>query len=435
MRGLLYLLIGAAAIATATPTFNRDVAPILHRHCASCHHAGEVAPFPLITYRDSARWAKLIARVTAKREMPPWRPVHGYGRFEGERRLSDTEIRTLGDWADAGAPEGDPDVAPPAPAFKNNWRLGEPDLVVRASRPYVVPARGEDAYRCFVITTGLDRDRWVRAAEFRPSNRSIVHHALVFIDATHVSRTLDEHGDGYSCFGTPGFLPSGALGGWSPGSGPLEMYPGTAVRLPRGASLVVQEHFHPKSEAQTEQASIGLYFTDQAPTRSVADVGLVSRNIDIAPGERSYKVHDHFVLPVDVHAVGIIPHAHYICKDVKGWATLPSGQRVWLIWIDNWDFDEQEQYRYADPVALPTGTRVEMEFTYDNSVANPHNPSLPPKRVTWGASSTDEMAGLHIQVIPDRQTDLPELGRALWGKIMRMVGGRFYQTPSPPENR
>jgi hypothetical protein len=434
MRGLLYLLIGAA-IANATPTFNRDVAPIVYRHCASCHHAGEVAPFPLVTYQDSARWAKLIARVTAKREMPPWRPVPGYGSFAGARRLSDAEIRTLGDWAAAGAPEGDPAAAPPAPSFKNDWRLGEPDLVVRSPRPYVVPPRGEDAYRCFVIPAGLDRDRWVRAAEFRPSNRKLVHHALIFIDATHASRMLDEHGDGYSCFGTPGFLPSGALGGWSPGSGPIEMYPGTAVRLPRGASIVIQEHFHPKSDAETEQASIGLYFTDQAPVRSVADVGLVSRDIDIAPGDRSYKVRDHFVLPVDVHAVGIIPHAHYICKDVKGWATLPSGQRVWLIWIDNWDFDEQEQYRYSDPVALPAETRVDMEFTYDNSVANPHNPSFPPKRVTWGAGSTDEMAGLHIQVIPDRQSDLPELGRALWGKIMRMVGGRFYQPPPPPQNR
>jgi hypothetical protein len=214
----------------------------------------------------------------------------------------------------------------------------------------------------------------------------------------------------------------------------MQMYPGTAVRLPRGASVVIQEHFHPKSEAESEQASIGLYFTNQAPNRSVVDVGLVSRDINIAPGDRSYKVRDHFVLPVDVHAVGIIPHAHYVCKDVKGWATLPSGKRVWLIWIDNWDFDQQEQYRYSDPIALPAGTRVEMEFTYDNSVDNPHNPSFPPKRVTWGAGSTDEMAGLHIQVIPDRQTDLPELGRALWGKIMRMVGGRFYQPPSPPEN-
>lgn len=426
----LFLPAFAAVFAHAAPTFTRDVAPILYRRCASCHHSGEVAPFPLITYKDSARWAKLIARVTAKRQMPPWKPVHGYGRFEGERRLSDAEIRTLAEWAEAGAPEGDPAALLPAPVFDNGWRLGPPDLVVRAPRPYLVGARGEDAYRCFVLPTALDRDRWVRAAEFKPSNRSVVHHALVFIDAGHSSQRLDPRGEGYSCFGTPGFLPSGALGGWSPGSGPMEMYPGTAVRLPRGASIVVQEHFHPRGDAQSEQAAIALYFTDNAPTRHVVDVGLVSRDIDIPPGDRAYKVRDHFVLPVNVHAAGIIPHAHYICKDVKGWATLPSCERVWLIWIDDWDFDAQEQYRYAEPVALPAGTRVEMEFTYDNSVANPHNPSFPPKRVTWGPGSMDEMAGLHIQVIPDREEDLPELGRALWGKIMRMAGGRFYQPPA-----
>lgn len=426
----LFLPLFAALPASAAPTFTREVAPILYRHCASCHHRGEVAPFPLITYQESARWAKLIARVTAKRQMPPWKPAPGYGHFAGERRLSDAEIRTLAAWAEAGAPEGDPSALPPPPVFDNEWRLGKPDLILRVRRPYVAPARGKDTYRCFVVPTALDRNRWVRAVEFKPSNRSVVHHALLFLDAGLASQRLDPRGEGYSCFGTPGFLPSGALGGWSPGSGPVEMYPGTAVLLPRGAFIVVQEHFHPRSEDQTEQAAIALYFTEAAPSRHVVDVGLVSRDIDIPPGERAYKVRDHFVLPVDVHAVGIIPHAHYICKDVKGWATLPSGERVWLIWIDDWDFDEQEQYRYVEPVALPAGTRLEMEFTYDNSVANPHNPSFPPKRVTWGAGSTDEMAGLHIQVIPDREDDLPELGRALWGKIMRMAGGRFYHPPA-----
>jgi hypothetical protein len=159
----------------------------------------------------------------------------------------------------------------------------------------------------------------------------------------------------------------------------------------------------------------------------VADIALFSNRIDIPAGDRDYKVRDHFETPVDVEAVGIIPHAHYICKDMKGWAILPDGRKRWLIWIRDWNFNWQEQYRYAVPMKLPAGTRFEMEFTYDNSEANPRNPNHPPKRVVWGPATTDEMAGLHVQVVPEDMDDWHELGQALWGKMMRMVGGGFYR--------
>ena len=157
------------------------------------------------------------------------------------------------------------------------------------------------------------------------------------------------------------------------------------------------------------------------------DIPLGSRQIDMPPGERAYKVTDHFTLPVPVTAIGIIPHAHYICKEMKGIAILPGGARKWLIWIRDWDFNWQEQYRYQQPLHLPEGTRLEMEFTYDNSADNPRNPNQPPERVRWGPETTDEMAGLHVQVIPDRMSDAAELGQALWGKFMRSVGGGFFR--------
>ena len=159
------------------------------------------------------------------------------------------------------------------------------------------------------------------------------------------------------------------------------------------------------------------------------DIGLSSRHIDIPPGETSYKVHDHFTLPVDVDAIGIIPHAHYVCRKVEGWAILPSGKRISLIRIDDWDFNWQDQYRYARPLRLPADTRLEMELTYDNSEANPRNPNHPPKRVVWGPGVTDEMAGLHLQAIPVREEDMHELGLSLWGKVMREAGGSFYRLP------
>jgi hypothetical protein len=118
-----------------------------------------------------------------------------------------------------------------------------------------------------------------------------------------------------------------------------------------------------------------------------------------------------------------------VCKSVQGWAILPSGKRINLLRIVDWDFNWQDQYRYARPLRLPADTRLEMEITYDNSDANPHNPNHPARRVRWGAGITDEMAGLHVQAMPAREEDMHELGLSLWGKVMREAGGSFYHLP------
>jgi hypothetical protein len=295
-------------------------------------------------------------------------------------------------------------------------------------KPYAVPSEGPDLYRCFVIPLGLSADRYVDSMEFHPGNSKVVHHAIFFVDRSRVARKKEaEPGAGYECFGAPGFLPGGGLGGWSPGSPPIHMPDGVAATLPAKSDLVLQLHFHPTGKPETGQASLAFSFTDRRPRRHLTDIPLGSRNIDIPPGETAYRVTDHFTLPVDIDAIGIIPHAHYICKDMKGLARLPDGSTRWLIWIKDWDFDWQEQYRYRQPLRLPEGTRLEMEFTYDNSAGNPRNPSHPPRRVQWGPDSSDEMAGLHVQVLAARESDFAELSQALWGKLMRSVGGGFFR--------
>jgi len=202
---------------------------------------------------------------------------------------------------------------------------------------------------------------------------------------------------------------------------------GVAATLPAKSDLVLQLHFHPTGKPESVQASLAFSFTDRRPSRHLTDIPLGSRNIDIPPGEKAYKVTDHFTLPVAIDAIGIIPHAHYICKEMKGLARLPDGSTRWLIWIKDWDFNWQEQYRYSRPLRLPEGTRLEMEFTYDNSADNPRNRSHPPRRVQWGPDSSDEMAGLHVQVLAARESDFAELSQALWGKLMRNVGGGFFR--------
>jgi hypothetical protein len=421
---VLALFLAAAANPAAIPVFTRDIAPILYRHCAGCHHEGEVAPFPLISYDDAKKRARLIAEATRSRVMPPWKPVPGFNRFKGERRLTEREIETIQTWAANGAREGNPALLPPAPQFTDDWKLGSPDLVVQLPQPFEIPPEGADVYECFIVPMKLPRDRYIRAVEFRPSNRRIVHHALLFTDAGQSSRESR-----YPCFGTIGLLPTEGLGGWSPGMDPIRMPDGAATPLAARSKLVAQVHYHPDGKPEQDQWSAGFYFTDQAPMRRVVDVGLASKAIDIPPGDSHYVVRQHFTIPIAINAVGIIPHAHLLCHQMRGWAILPDGRKRWLLNLRDWDFNWQDQYQYAQPIRLPPDTRLEMEFVYDNSSGNPRNPNSPPKRVVWGPGTNDEMAGLHVQAIPVHMEELPELGQALWGAVMRSVGGSFYRLP------
>jgi hypothetical protein len=200
-----------------------------------------------------------------------------------------------------------------------------------------------------------------------------------------------------------------------------------AETLYAGADLVLQVHYHPTGKPETDRTRVALYFTPDPPRHHLTDVGLGSNRIDIPPGEGHYQVTDHFTLPVAVDVIGVVPHAHYVCKDMRGYAILPGGARRTLIHIPDWNFDWQDQYRYATPIRLPAETRLEMVFTYDNSEANARNPNHPPKRVVYGPASTDEMAGLHFEVVPIKESDADELGQALWGKMMRMLGGGVYR--------
>ncbi len=426
MIDLLAFPLLLAAVPRA-PVYSTDVAPILLQNCAGCHHAGEVAPFPLTTYEDAKKRAKLIAEVTRTRYMPPWQPSGPPHHYAGERRLSDVQIATLAKWAEVGAPEGNPAKTPPVPAYSDGWKLGPPDLTVALPKPFTIPAEGGDVYECFTVPMNLAKTRYLRAFEFRPSNRKAVHHAILFTDHSRVK--LDAS---YPCFGTIGTLPSAGLGGWSPGNGPTRMYEDAEITVEQGSRLIAQVHYHPSGKEEQDQWQVGLYFTDKAPSKHVADVGLSSKLIDIPAGEAHYVVRDHFVLPIAVYAVGVIPHAHYVCRGMHGWATLPDGRKIDLLTIKDWNFSWQDQYRYSKPILLPEDTRVEMEFVYDNSDANPRNPHRPAQRVTWGAGVEDEMAGLHIQAIPVHMEELSELGKALWGKVMRSVGGSFYRLPATP---
>ena len=414
VSAILFTASAAMAASIGTPTFNKDIAPILYQNCATCHRPGEVAPFSLLTYQDAAKRASLLASVTEKRVMPPWKPEPGYGSFANERRLSDAQLALIREWASAGAPEGDARDKQPPPAFPEGWAGGQPDKILTVGSKFHVSADGPDQYRCFVLPTDLDSDAYVSAIEFRPGNRRVVHHALAFLDSTGRARKLaaDSTDGSYTCFGGVGFPPSGMLGGWAPGATPPPAAPGMAYAVPKGTDVVLQIHYHPSGKSEDDQSALGLHLSGP-PTKGRTGIVMSYHRLDIPAGDSHYAVKSEVTLPRDVDLFGITPHAHYLGTDMHVNAHLPDGATVPLIWIKDWDFNWQGQYRYKEPIHLPGGTRIELDYVYDNSNNNPHNPTHPAVRVTWGEETKNEMAVLFLSVALPTPADVPAFQQAM----------------------
>jgi tetratricopeptide (TPR) repeat protein/mono/diheme cytochrome c family protein len=408
------LLAGATAAANANdpPTFARDIAPILYRHCAECHRPEGIGPFSLLTYEDVRRRAATIAEVTASRYMPPWKPEPGYGpALRGERRLADDDLARIQAWVDVGAPAGDLSAAPAPPTFPDDWQLGPPDLIVELPEPYVLAAEGGDVFRNVVIPVPLDRPRYVRAVEFKPGTALAVHHANLGLDASGDARRRDaaEPGPGWSSMDLGDAAnPRGHLVGWTPGQSPYEAHPGTAWRLAPGTDLVVQLHLLPTGRPTPVRPQVGLYFAEGPPTRESVVLLLREHDIDIPAGAADHRIEESLVLPAPARLLGLYPHAHYLGRDLRVFAEPPGGGRLGLLRIPDWDFNWQGDYRFRDPPRLPAGTRIVMEYSYDNSAANPRNPSNPPRRVRAGWNSSDEMGEVALQFLLDDPGQLPD---------------------------
>jgi tetratricopeptide (TPR) repeat protein/mono/diheme cytochrome c family protein len=399
------------AAAEAPVTFNRDIAPIFFRNCAPCHHPGEAGPFSLLTYADAKTHGRQIAFVTRKRIMPPWLPEPGELKLADELRLSDEEIATIQSWVDQGEIEGRPSDLPPQPAFAAGWQLGKPDVIVRAAKPYMLPASGGDSYWNFVFRTPVHGSRWLRAIEIRPGDKRLVHHANVLVDRERSGRRLEkEPGAGFGgmelIIESEAFDPDSHFLFWKPGSPPYVEPDGMALRLDKNTDLVLNTHFQPSGKPELIQPTLGLYFTDKPATMHPILLQLDNdRMLDIPPGEKNFLVSDDFTLPVDASVLAIYPHAHYLGRDLLALATLPDGTKKTLIHVGNWDLNWQAVYRYEQSVDLPAGTTISMRFTYDNSADNIRNPNQPPKRVVAGNRASDEMAHLWLQVLPRESAD------------------------------
>ena len=410
--------------AEPAAVFTRDVAPLFYSHCAECHRPGQGAPFSLLTYADARKHANDIVKAIESRFMPPWPPTPGFGDLEHARSLSDEQIGLFRRWVDSGMAEGVAGDLPSWPVWIEGWKLGKPDLVVTLSKAYQLAPEGPDIYRNFVIRVPLEKARYVRAVEFQPGNAACVHHAFVKLARTSAARRRDglEAQPGFGGLMLPAGIemPEGHFLTWQPGKIATLEDPRMAWRLEPGNDLVLQLHLRPTGKTESVQPSVALYFSDQVPDLTPFKFGLSTFLIELPGGVADTVIRDQWELPAGLRLLRVLPHAHYLGRDLQGYATLPDGSKRWLIRIRDWDFNWQGDYVYAHPIELPAGTVISMEYHYDNSTNNVRNPNHPPRQVSYGPGSTDEMAELWFQSLPLETNSLPSLRRVYNQKITKI---------------
>jgi hypothetical protein len=417
----------AATPNMSIPTFARDVAPIMFAKCASCHRPGEVAPMPLLSYRDVRPWASAIKERVSTRAMPPWHADPAHGTFRNDLRLSDREIDTIVRWVDAGAREGDPSALPPLPKFPEGWQIGTPDTVFEMAREFEVPASGEIPYQYFEVPTNFTEDRWMQAGEVRAGDRAHVHHIIVYVrePARTVrptvmsvrpilgSRTDQPAAPQAAAPATAertaaaaaalAARPAAAQGGGRPPGGgdamlvnwavgedaPIHM-PGTAKRIPAGSTLVFQVHYTTNGKPGRDRSKLGLVFAKEPPQREIRTGLITNALFAIPPGADNYGVEAEATFSEDVKIYSMHPHMHLRGKDMTYTATYPDGRKEILLRVPKYDFGWQTDYWLAQPLLLPKGTKVHVAAHFDNSPANRANPD-PKATVRWGDQTWEEM--------------------------------------------
>ena len=398
---------------TTQLSFNEHIAPIIYSHCARCHRPGEVAPFSLLSYADVASRGTTIAAVTASGYMPPWKPDPKYRHYLDENTLSASEIASIKTWVSSGMPQGDAALAPPVPTFPSGSQLGTPDLVVPMKQAFTIPGTNQDLYRVFVLPVTIPANQDVAAVEFRPGNKKLVHHVIIGLDTTSKGEARDalDPGYGYTSFGGFGFTTvEDNFAGWVPGS-QARFYPaGLGKKLYRRARLLVQVHYGPTAVAQTDSSIVNIFYSRQPVKRYVATQPVIQPYFGLTepfviPAGQVKTFHFSLTTPQEVSLLSVLPHAHLLAKQWKVWAVKPNGDTINLVKIDAWNFRWQGNYRFLNMQRVPAGSRLEADVTYDNTAANPRQPNSPPKTVTWGENTTDEMLVGYFDLVPYQAGD------------------------------
>jgi hypothetical protein len=396
------LILAAGLTLHAEVAFSANVWPILERRCVSCHQRGEIAPMPLTSYAEVRPWANAIREAVLTRKMPPWDAAGDTAHdFRNDRSLTAGEIRTITAWVKEGAPEGTPLKTAFHPInAAEGWKLGKPDIVIRVPG-FHVPASGLLTYR-YLITGGLcPKDVWIRAAEFRIDQRTVVHHINAYARGPEssyllgypkgevVSATIADRGRRRE--GERIFDRRLQLVGWEPGYRPMPWLPNGAKRIRAGSDIVFEMHYSPNGKEVTDYSELGLYLADTAPSERVLAIDTL-RDLDLAipAGASDYVSRASMTLAQPVRLVSIQPHMHRRGKSMEVRAVYADGRTRLLVSVPKYDFNWQTTYVLRKPLLLPAGTKLESVAQFDNSANNPSNPD-PSVPVKWGDMTTDEM--------------------------------------------
>jgi hypothetical protein len=400
------LLAGGTLAASDSPTFYKDVLPVLQANCQSCHRPGEVAPMSLLTYESTRPWAKAIKTAIVKKQMPPWFADSNYGHFANERRLSERDIQTVTSWVDGGAPAGDPKDGPAPLVFENGWNI-KPDVIVEMPKPFEVPAQGTINYKYILVKTNFKEDMWVVAAEMRPGDPAVLHHGKVWVrppgsswmaaarpgeayeaesDRTIIGRNSTEEGNDI-------------LGKFNPGLGAQRFdMEGAAKLIPKGSDLVYEMHYTSTGKATSDVSKLGLVLAKAPPAkRYYFHAGPTALNLSIPPGDGKAEVVSEITLGAEAKLVYAQPHMHLRGKDFELRVVDPD-KTTRTVLKGDWNFDWQMGYQYAEPIVLAKGAKLQLITHFDNSAANRSNPD-PTKRVVWGPQNWDEMSNCFIGVL------------------------------------
>jgi hypothetical protein len=392
--------------SAAVVTFSKDVAPILHAKCATCHHQGEMAPMSLVSYKEVRPWAKSIREKVVSREMPPWFADPAHGRWANDASLTEQQIDTIRAWVDGGAKEGDPKDLPPAPKFSNTgWKFGEPDVVLSMTEEAAIPADGTVPYRYFVVPTNFTEDKYVQFAEIKRGEPSVVHHVIINVREPEQG-PLPPAGE--IRFGAQNVNPEaarserrqrggsnnpdGMLVGWAPGMSPLTLKPGNAKLIKKGSVLIFQMHYTTNGTAAKDRTGVGLWFAKAPVEKRLITKGIFTdpMKLVIPAGDPNFESRSAQTFNEDVHIHSFMPHMHVRGKDFEYKLVLPDGTSRILLRVPKYDFNWQLNYFPKEAIAVPKGSRIECTAHHDNSAGNKFNPD-PTKVVRWGDQTWEEM--------------------------------------------
>ncbi len=417
---------GAQAPAAA-PTFHRDIAPLLQRHCEKCHRDEGAGPFALVDYAEVAGVAAMVGEVVAQRRMPPWHADRTVGRFANDPSLPEAALATIAAWIAAGAPEGDRRTAPPPRTWPSSWSLATPPDLVLTTPNFTVPAEGTLPYQYVRLATGLSEHRFVRAAEVRSVHPEVVHHSLVFQSEGRGAREARPAAKEAAIERPwrPGFnqlelmqgakpheIPqwnarfmemirrdlrygeAGGLNGYFlsglAGGGAVEFEPDEGKFLAAGSDLIVQLHYQPIGKVTESSTSIALWFADGPRARALDTRGVATVVFAIPPGAGDHAIHAEYRLPVAATLRSLQPHLHLRGRSFTYLARYPDGREETLLHVPAYDFNWQHEYVLAERKKLPEGTVLRVTAHFDNSAANPANPD-PSQTVYFGLQTHEEM--------------------------------------------